>query len=142
MTKLEQVRAWKFLMDQTSRFVDANVRRAVVQEFRERAQREWGWVPDGTVLDVKPELNPEEEEFYKQIQAAIRYGIDIHEDERPKVNQEFASNMWEYVRDGGTLAGIPEDIRTPVVEEEFFKMLDIIGNDAMSSADNVLNKGA
>lgn len=140
MEKMEQVRAWKFLMEQTNKVVDPCVRQAMIQEFRERAQREWGWVPDGTVLDVKPELDPDQQELYRQIQAAIQYRIDIHENERPKIYQEFALNMLEYVRDGGTLAGIPEHIRTPDVVDAYYRTLDIIGRDVMANADEVIKK--
>lgn len=132
--KTQQVRAWKFLMEQCQNIQDPLLKKATIAEFRERALRDWGWDPvSGDLATQQPvELDEWEQDFMYRIQIAQQTGVFIPD---PHINAEGRARMRQFIRDGGTLLDIPENLRTPEIIDLFYTSLHEEGDELMGVAD-------
>lgn len=138
--KTKQVQAWKFLMEQVKGIQDPLLKRSMIADFRERAKQDWGWDPaTGNLTETAtPELNEWEKDFLERVKLGQQLGVYV-----PGDTDEVAEarvNMMEYVRDGGTLAGIPDDIRTPDIEDLYWECRHALTDELLQQADNVMPK--
>lgn len=140
MKKQQQVQAWKFLIEQANQIQDPLLRRGMIADFRERALREWGWDPLGTTSpsSTEPELDTWSKEFMEDLCISNEYGVDVRAEKHNSELNEARANMRKYVHDGGTLAGIPDNIRTPAIVELYNECKKEEFNDLMVQVDNVL----
>lgn len=140
MKKQQQVQAWKFLMEQANQIQDPLLRRGMIADFRERALREWGWDPLGITFpsSTEPELDTWSKEFMEDLRISNEYGVDVRAEKHDSELDEARANMRKYVQDGGTLAGIPDNIRTPDIIELYNECKKEEFNDLMAQVDNVL----
>lgn len=139
MTKIEQARAWAQLVTLISRIPDHRIREAMSAEFRDRAMREWGWCPSNSgAKESKPTLDEWEQQFYDDIQETLAYGVDARADKHETEEKEFMANIRKFVRDGGTLLDIPDEIRTLTVVKAYYQLVDEEGRDLDAAVDNLL----
>lgn len=139
--KIKQVQAWKFLMEHTNKVQDPLLRKALIADFRERAIRDWGWDPVGTkfIPSSEPELDDWEQDFVNDIKDCATFNLDTRADKRIAELRHAKLNMREFLREGGCLKDIPENIRTIV--DLYYKTLFEEGDALMAQIDN-LKQGA
>ena len=132
--KIQQMRAWKFLMEELQKIQDKDLKKAVIAEFRERALRDWGWDPaTGNLAEPRtPELDEWEKDFVERVQLAQQLGVFIPD---PALDAETRAEMRKFIRNGGTLLDIPENLRTPVIIDLFYAVLHEEGEELLGLAD-------
>lgn len=135
--KTQQVQAWKFLIEQVNQVQDPLLKRAMIADFRERALHDWGWDPaTGKSADSQnAELDTWEQDFLERVRLGQQLGVHISGPNNE--TSEARANMTAYVRDGGTLDGIPDNIRTPDIIELYNKCKQEEFEELMRQADNV-----
>lgn len=139
----QHVVSWKWLKKQVAQVPDPILRNAMMAEFRTRALREWGYCPeDGTVAQESDIVLDEwEQDFVADIRDAKKYQMDTRANKREAEQRTTRANMLAFIRDRGALSDIPDNIRTPVIEELYYECLFNIGRDIRAQADNVIATG-
>lgn len=119
---------------------DPLLRRGMIAEFREKALRDWGWDPVSGNLQTPQieeiELDEWEQDFLTRVRIGQQVGVHV-----PGEDDETAQarlNMLAYVRDGGTLDGIPDDIRTPDMEKLYWECREAEHQEMMAQCDNII----
>lgn len=116
MTPQEKAQAWKNLKQMVSKVVDPTLRTMMMAEFRQRAIADWGFDPE-TSAPTAPqqvELDDWEKALVQDIKDYKDYGVDLHNRADPK--QEAHNRMLSFIDGGGTLADIPENIKTDYIK--------------------------
>lgn len=122
----QRTQAWKSLMEQLDKIVDPVLKNAMRAEFINRAIKEWGYNPQtGNVTDNNPmNLDNWEMDFSKDIINGIKYAIDVRKEKRLKEELELKKNMFEFIKNGGDLMDLPEDMRNSnYIIKTYFEML-------------------
>lgn len=141
MTTLEQVKAWRLLLGQLSKIPDYNMRIAMKEELRRKALKDWGWVPgEQTNFSVEPELDSWEKEFVEDIRDTVEFGVDVRKEKRTETRTDAIINMADFIRNGGTIQDMPEDIRTPDVVKQFYDELTRQGDELIAQLDNTIKR--
>lgn len=138
MKTAKQVRAWNWLMACVAKTPDKNMRIAMIEDFRRKAQRDWGWVPGettATASDNMVELDAWEMDFLKRIRIAQTLNVIVGTDKRNQTLAEAQLNMREFLREGGCLNDIPENIRTKDIEDLYYQTLYQYGDELMMQAE-------
>lgn len=116
MTLQEKTQAWKQLKELVGKVVDPTLRTMIMGEFRNRATADWGIDPENTPRPTqKVELDDWEKALLEDIHDYKEYGVDLHSRTDPK--QEAHNRMLSFIDGGGTLADIPENIKTDYIKE-------------------------
>lgn len=116
MTLQEKTQAWKQLKELVGKVVDPTLRTMIMGEFRNRAIADWGIDPENTPRPTqKVELDDWEKALLEDIHDYKEYGVDLHSRTDPK--QEAHNRMLSFIDGGGTLADIPENIKTDYIKE-------------------------
>lgn len=138
----QYAQAWKFLKQQLARVQDPILRNTMLAEFRQRALSEWGFDPDNGKLaqDEDIVLTDWEQDLLQDIERFQTYGIK-NKARMKAVEAEAIENMRQFIRDGGSLADIPADIRSPHIDELYYECLVSMGKDTMAQADQVIAAG-
>lgn len=138
----QYAQAWKFLKQQLARVIDPILRNTMLAEFKQRALSEWGFDPDNGKLaqDEDIVLQDWEQDLLQDIERFQTYGIK-NKARMKAVEAEAIENMRQFIRDGGSLADIPADIRSPHIDELYYECLVSIGKDTMAQADQVIAAG-
>lgn len=121
----EQVRAWKQLKEMVAKVEDPTLRNAMMAEFRNRAINEWGYCPDdrnATKKDI-PALDSWERDLLDDIKKTQTFGVDTRAQKREAEQKELEKNMYFFIKDGGSLADIPPEIRTDTVVDAYLRVL-------------------
>lgn len=138
--KTLQVRAWKELMKMVANIQDPLLKRGMITEFREKALRDWGWDP--TTGNLAPTDNAPltewEKQFLEDARLSADYGVNVRAEKQGIERKETVANMQAYVRDGGTLDGIPDNIRTPDIEKLYWDCKDYEHEQMMAQCDNII----
>lgn len=138
----QYAQAWKFLKQQLARVQDPILRNTMLAEFRQRALSEWGFDPDNGKLaqDEDIVLTDWEQDLLQDIERFQTYGIK-NKARMKAVEAEAIENMRQFIRNGGSLADIPADIRSPHIDELYYECLVSMGKDTMAQADQVIAAG-
>lgn len=138
--KTQQVRAWKELMKMVANIQDPLLKRGMIAEFRTKALRDWGWDPTTGNLATQEaiELDEWEKQFHQDIQDSKTFGFNVREDKQTEEYHKAKVNMMAYVRDGGTLGGIPDNIRTPDIEKLYWECREAEHQEMMAQCDNII----
>lgn len=132
---------WKFLKDCISKVVDPTLRNVMMAEFRKRAKQDWGFNPDskyGVAKNESVELDDWEKEFVEDIQKSQEYEIDTREEKRKQTAKEAHARMMAFIKRGGQLSDIPEDICTDTIKRLYHDCLLEYGDNLLAEADRVL----
>lgn len=140
--KTQQVRAWKELMKMVANVQDPLLKRGMIAEFREKALRDWGWDPiTGNLAAAESaELTDWEKQCVEDVRLSADYGINVRVEKQAEEHAQARLNMAAYVRNGGTLDGIPENIRTPDIKKLYWECLDAGHNEMMAQVDNIITR--
>lgn len=133
--------SWKFLKDCLSKVQDPVLRNVMMAEFRKRAKQDWGFNPDskyGVAKNESVQLYDWEKEFVSDIEKAIIYEIDTREEKRKKERKEAHARMMQFIETGGTLADIPEDIRTDTITRLYHDCMQEYGDNLLAEADRLI----
>lgn len=133
--------SWKFLKDCVSKIQDPTLRNVMMAEFRKRAKQDWGFNPDskyGIAKNESVELDDWEKEFVADIEKAIKYEIDTREEKRKKTAKEAHARMMQFIETGGTLADIPDDVRSDTVDKLYHDCLMEYGHNLLAEADRFI----
>ena len=138
----QHAQAWKFIKSQIVRVVDPVLRNTMLAECRQRALNEWGFDPDNGRLatDADVVLSDWEKGFIDDIQKTASFELDVRKDQRETTLREARGRMRLFIEDGGTLADIPDDVRTPYIERLFYEVLFAYGDELMEVCDAVTNR--
>lgn len=138
--RTKEVRAWKELIKMVASVQDPMLRRGMIAEFREKALRDWGWDPStGNLASVdNTQLNDWEKQLIEDAGISANYGVNVRAEKQYIETKEARANMQAYVRDGGTLDGIPENIRTPDIERLYWECKDYQHEEMMAQCDNII----
>lgn len=138
----QHAQAWKFLRLQVSRVQDPILRNSLAAELRLRALNEWGFNPDNGQLATADDvvLSDWEQSFVDDIQKAAQYELDVRQDKREATLREARGRMRLFIENGGTLADIPESVRTPYIEWLFYDVLLAYGDELMEAYDDASNR--
>lgn len=121
----EQVRAWKQLKEMVAKVEDPTLRNAMMAEFRNRAINEWGYCPDdrnATRKDI-PALDSWERDLLDDVKKTQTFGVDTRAEKHETERKELEKNMYFFIKDGGSLADIPPEIRTDTVVDAYLRVL-------------------
>lgn len=140
MTAQNYAQAWKFLKEQTSKVQDPILRNVMMAEFKKRALKEWGFNPDDASIyqGDESDLGSWEKEFVNDINDTLTYGIDTREDKRSETEKQARASMRQMIRNGETLADVPDDVRTPYIEKLFLDESLKYGNELAQCADDLM----
>lgn len=133
--------SWKFLKDCVSKIQDPTLRNVMMAEFRKRAVHDWGFNPDSKYAVAKNEsvqLDDWEKEFVADIEKANKYEIDTREEKRKKTAKEAHARMMQFIETGGTLADIPDDVRSDTVDKLYHDCLMEYGDNLLAEADRII----
>lgn len=138
----QHAQAWKFLKAQAAKVTDPDLRMSMMAEFRKRALNEWGFNPDNGKLATEDDaqLSNWEQGFVADIAQTNQYELDVRADKRGAELHEARSRMRHFVEHGGCLMDIPENIRTPFIEQLFYEALVWYGDQLMEACDAVSNR--
>lgn len=129
LTPSQQAQAWKQLKGMVAKVEDPTLRNTMMAEFRKRAIRDWGYCPDDKYSIAKKdtvELDDWEKELLKDIQKAELFELDLNyvrKDKHEAERKELEKNMYFFIKDGGSLADIPPEIRTDTVVDAYLRVL-------------------
>lgn len=142
MTAQNYAQAWKFLKEQTSKVQDPILRNAMMAEFKKRALKEWGFNPDDASIyqGDESDLDSWEKEFVNDINDSITYGIDTREDKRKTTEKETRARIRLMIRNGESIADVPDEIRTPHIEKLFLEELHNYGKELNQCANDLLGE--
>lgn len=132
---------WKFLKDCVSKIQDPTLRNVMMAEFRKRAKQDWGFNPDskyGVAKNESVELDDWEKEFVSDIEKANKYEIDTREEKRKKTMKEAHARIMQFIETGGTLADIPDDVRSDTVDKLYHDCLMEYGDNLLAEADRFI----
>lgn len=116
MTPQEKAQAWKNLKQMVAKVIDPTLRTTMMAEFRQRAIADWGFDPETSTPtnSQQVELDDWEKALVQDIKDHKDYGVDLHNRADPK--QEAHNRMLSFIDGGGTLADIPENIKTDYIK--------------------------
>lgn len=138
----DKARAWKFVKQMLARVQDPDLRNAILGELTRRAIAEWGYNPEnGFVDDRAPiKLTEWEKEFVADIRKSVLYDLDVREEKRKKGDLALMGAMLGFVRDGGRLEDIPENIRCESVDRAYRECLDREHKNLIGEADFLIKR--
>lgn len=113
-----KVSAWKWLKSELTKIQDKDLYLGMIAGFRKRAINDWGYDPEtGTPMESNQiELDDWEKEFVEDIQKSQEYEIDTREEKRKQTVKEAHARMMAFIKRGGQLSDIPEDICTDTIK--------------------------
>lgn len=139
---MNKAQSWKFLKEQLSKITDRVLRNVMTGEFRKRAIAEWGFDPEtGEVSDgLDYLLDDWEKEFINDINDTLTYGIDTREEKRKATEKETRDRIRLMIRNGETLADVPDDVRTPYIEKLFLSEMLNYADELIKCADDLIGE--
>ena len=137
MVVQERVRIWKELKAMLAKVTDKDLYNGLLAEYRRRAIAEWGYDPERgePVQATSLSLTDWEKDLVRDIRKSQLYELDVREEKRKKTDAEARVAMMDYVRSGGLLEDIPENIRCDGVDALYRECRDKIHADLMREAD-------
>lgn len=140
MNAQERAKAWRLLEQMVGKIVDPVLRRSILGELATRAKLEWGYCPSvKEIPEEEVQLEDWQRDFLDEVKIASAYGIVPKNEEIEKENRLW---MMRYVRDGGTLAGIPDEIRCEYVDGLYYECLFKYGDEIAVQVENLALQGA
>lgn len=131
MSYLQNLKGWNWLMQMLEKIQDPKTKKLYKDSLLLKAIESWGFNPERPqkiTEATKPMLTKEEERLCEIIKIYNEYGIDIRtEDEKnesQKRKKEFLINMYEFVKNGGRLIDLPEDLlKSKYATDTYFQMV-------------------
>ena len=122
MNYLEAVKGWKWLMEQIQKIPEP-ARKTYHDALLARALAEWGFNPENPAKKIQVPFTEEDladwqREFLRVLRESDTYGFLVE-----SAIKEFKQNMYEFVREGGSLSDIPRDMRSAYVIDAYFTAL-------------------
>ena len=130
---------WNWLKRQVDSIDDMILRNTLMAEFRQRAISEWGFDPTNGRLATgeEVELNDWEKEFLQDIRDTAKYGFNTRAEKQKQTHKVALANMRIFIDQGGTLADIPEHIRTKPIQDLYHEALYRNIDETMELADEI-----
>lgn len=131
MDYISRLKCWNELKTYLNKITDVKTKKLYYDSLLLKAIDEWGFNPDKLTKVKKTEsveLNDYEKNILKRIEACKEYGIDIQPlEEKQKLDKEFRLSMWEFVRGGGSLDDLPDNLRySKCIIDAYFQTLEKI----------------
>lgn len=135
MTAQDRAKAWTTIETMVAKIQDPVLRKAVLGDMAMRAKMEWGYCPSTKqITPAEIELEDWQRQFLEEVKVGIAYGVPIWSDD---VHRENKAWMTKYVRQGGLLSGIPNDIRCEYVDDLYWECLKSEGQELLDLCDYV-----
>ena len=131
MNDYQRLQTWNKIKETLKGIIDPKTNRLYHDALLLKAIREWGFNPekqDKLKKQENIELNDEEKNILKRIKAAQEYGIDIRtQEEKDNLDKEFRLSMLDFVRTGGNLDDLPDNLRnSKVIIDGYFEIVEKI----------------
>lgn len=121
MTPQEKARAWSEIEKMIEKVVDPVLRKSMLSDLAMRARAEWGYCPsEKEIPDPELALEEWEQKFLDELAVAQAYGVVPWDD---SVHRDNYFWMMKFVRSGGDLGDIPDDVRSEYVDKLYFDCL-------------------
>lgn len=122
---MNYAQAWKLIQNHLEKIQDTTFRNILLAIFCRRAIQEWGFDPEtGDVAkDSDVKLDDWEKEFLQAINDAMAYGVNPRTEEQKATRHLALSAMTDFIRHGGTLTQIPQEILTQNIIDLYFEAL-------------------
>ena len=113
MDYISALKKWNKAKEYLDKIYDPKTRKLYHDALLLRAIDEWGFNPEkiDKVNTPKIELTDWEKELLNDMQAAQEYGIDTRKEKRKQTDKEFRLAMLDFIKSGGLLSDIPENLR-------------------------------
>lgn len=99
---------WKKIKEFTDRIFDPVLKASILEVYKQRAEDEWGYCPDGKPVKKQTiQLDAYEADLLKRIKACQEYGVFMPDE---SVNTAFRVNMRDYVAKGGKFSDLPKEL--------------------------------
>lgn len=141
MNEFEKIRTWNALKEMLRKIHDYKTRNIYYKALLARACAEWGFNPEKPGQQVPTQnikLDDWEKEFVEDINDSITFGFNVRKQKQSRMFVETRRNMRDFVRHGGTLKDIPDDIRTPFIVDLYVQELIFNGEELLELADSVI----
>lgn len=110
------LKSWQEMVRVLDGIPDPRLRKLYRDSLVLKAIDEWGFNPDTLKQEsIRPEmvLDDWEKRLLERIKVMQEYGFDpVTKEEKEAEERKAKLAMYQFVRSGGTLADIPEDLRT------------------------------
>ena len=134
MTPQEKARAWSEIEKMIERVVDPVLRKSMLSDLAMRARAEWGYCPsEKEIPDPELVLEEWEQEFLEEVKIAAEYGVAPNE---PSKDAWFS--MMDFIRHGGELSDIPDDIRSDTIDKLYTECLFAYGREIDAQMEHLL----
>lgn len=144
MKELEQIKLWNSLKEQINKIIDHKTRQTYYKAFLARFVNTYGFNPEtpayGQKNSTSVDLDDWEKEFVQDIQDGISFRIDTRESKRSKTEKEARARMLDFVRKGGQLKNIPDEIRCGAIDKLYWECKNKHHEEIMEFADSVIGK--
>lgn len=122
---MNYTQAWKFILSHLEKIQDKTFRNILLATFRRRAIQDWGFDPETSyvVKDPDVKLDDWEKEFLLAINDAMAYGVNPRTEEQKALRNLALASMIDFIRHGGTLTEIPDDVLTQNTIDLYFEAL-------------------
>lgn len=142
MKELEQIKVWEELKACINKIIDQKTRKMAYRALLVRFMKEYGFNPEKPVSAQKNnasvDLDDWEQELLNDIKDSKTFGFDTREEKRKKTAKEAHARMMQFIETGGTLADIPEDIRTDTIINLYHDCMQEYGNNLLAEADRLI----
>lgn len=124
MNTQEKAIAWKYIQEALDKIIDPVLKQSMFGELYSRAEKMWGYCPAVEKPSNKVALEDWEQSFLEEIKVAQTYGtMIVNEQESIKRDRGNKHWMMDFVRSGGDLDDIPDDVRSEYVDKLYFDCL-------------------
>lgn len=109
----DKIKSWQLLKKQLAQLQDPCLKKAYMLEFRKRALNDWGFDPETSKFATKDDIQFDdvEKEIIKAINAYNDFGVKTKRELSTKEVDKAKTNMYFFIKSGGTLVDLPEDLR-------------------------------
>lgn len=131
----QKAQAWRYLSGLCNRIADPLLRAAYLNEFQNRAKREW----QSDINVGSTVLSEWEVGFLKDIKAAAEYNINTRIISHKNELKQAQLAMRQFISDGGSFYQIPEHIRSPFIRDLYYTTLFKEGNEILENIEHLIN---
>lgn len=129
MDYMGKLKVWNAVKEAINKIYDPKTKKLYYKTLLLKAIDEWGFNPENpTKIKQSTEIKLEkwEQEVLDRIKAAQEYGIDIRTaEEKKNLDIGFRVEMLKFVKEGGKLSDLPENLRhEKVIIDGYFNVLE------------------
>jgi hypothetical protein len=100
---------WKMIKSSLDRIQDPILRESILENYRQRAEEDWGFCPGGKPVKKQTiQLDEYEQNLLKRIKTGKEYGVFQQNED---VMTEFKIRMKDFITKGGKFSDLPKELQ-------------------------------